>query len=249
MRLKNKVAVITGSSRGIGRAIALRFASEGAKVVVNYIRNSRAAEEVLKIIKANNGVAIAVKADVSNPQDVKRLFREAVKRFGTVDILVNNAGILVSKDFFNLTPKDIEKTISVNTIAALLCAQEAAKIMLPKKSGKIINVSSVRGLEHHGRIGSIDYAISKAGMINLTGSLAKRLAPYINVNSVAPGVVQSGQTANLDPKIRKEFIDATYLKRFIRPEEIAAACLFLASEDSSAMTGHTMVVDAGFQLK
>lgn len=249
MRLKDKVALITGSSRGMGKATAILFAKEGAKIVVNYRENKEKAEEVVEQIKKNGGEAIAIQANVSRPDNVKRLFEEAVKKFKTIDILVNNAGIVKPKPFLEQTVNDWNETFKINVYGVFLCAQEAAKIMLRKKQGKIVNIASMRGLFEFGRPGIMDYNASKSAVISFTKNLAKELAPHINVNAVAPGFTGTEMSKSWDEQTRKSATEATYLKRLVEPEEIAYASLYLSSSESDAVTGEVLVVDAGFSLK
>ena len=249
MKLKNKVAVITGSSRGMGKATALLFAKEGANIVVNCITNKAKGLEVVEKINKLGSQAILVQADISKSEEVKKLFDEAVKKFGTVDILINNAGIGTPKELLELTSEDWEKTFRTNVIGTFLCSQEASKIMLKKKKGKIINISSLRGLPEFGRSGYLDYCASKAAVISFTKNLAKALAPHINVNSVAPGFVDTEMSQVWDKKTRESAIKDACLKRLVKPEEVAKANLYLASDDSDAVTGTVLVVDCGFCLK
>ncbi|MGB6882260.1 MAG: 3-oxoacyl-ACP reductase family protein [Microgenomates group bacterium] len=243
MKLKDKVVIITGSTKGMGKATALLFAKEGAKVVINS-RSEEKRESVREEIEKNGGVSIFVKADISIPEDVNHLFKEATDAFGTVDILVNNAGVHNPKDFFELTKEDWEKVFQVNLIGTFLCSQAAAKVMLDHKSGRIINISSVRGLPHCGRPGNIDYSASKAGVINFTKSLAKKLAPNIQVNAIAPGPTDTPMNT-----WRKEDLKHTYLGRLMQPEEVAKVILFLAADAPSSLTGEVIVVDGGYSLK
>ncbi len=250
MKLKNKIVLITGSSRGIGKATALLFAKEGAKVVINSRNSEEEGKKVVEEIKRIGQEAIYVKADISQPQEVRRLFKETLSKFKTLDILVNNAGIVRPKPFLESTVADWEKTFAVNVFGTFLCAQEAAKIMIPKKRGKILNIASIRGLTHCGREGIMDYSASKAAVINFTKTLAKALAPYnINVNAVAPGFTETEMAKFWDKKTRESAIKDTYLNRLVQPEEIAKALLYLASDESNAVTGEVLVVDVGYQLK
>ena len=172
------------------------------------------------------------------------MFKETIETYGTVDILVNNAGIHNPKKFFDVTKEDWEKVLSVNLIGMFLCSQRAAKIMMDHKSGRIINTASVRGLPHCGRVGNIDYSASKAGVINFTKSLAKKLAPNIQVNAIAPGPTDTEMN-----NWTKEDLKHTYIGRLLQPEEIAKVTLFLASEAPSSLTGEVIVVDGGYSLK
>jgi 3-oxoacyl-[acyl-carrier protein] reductase len=243
MKLKDKVAVITGSNAGMGKTTALLFAKEGAKVVINS-RSEEKEDSVRKLIEKDGGSAIFITADISNPEDVRKLFKEVIDAYGTVDILVNNAGIHDPKDFLELTAKDWVDMLRVNLIGTFLCSQEVAKIMLDHKSGRIINIASVRGLSHCSRASNMDYSASKAGVINLTKSLAKELAPNIQVNAVAPGPTNTPMN-----EWTKEELKNTYLGRLIEPEEIAKTTLFLAGEAPSALTGEVIVVDGGYNLQ
>ncbi|RLC29612.1 beta-ketoacyl-ACP reductase [Candidatus Woesebacteria bacterium] len=243
MKLKDKVAIITGSSKGMGKATALMFAKEGAKVVINS-RSEEQEDSARILIEKDGGSAIFIQADISNPKDVEKLFKETVDTFGTVDILVNNAGVHNPKEFFDLTKEDWEKVLSVNLIGVFLCSQQAAKIMIDHKCGRIINTASVRGLPHCGRPGNIDYSASKAGVINFTKSLAKKLAPNIQVNAVAPGPTDTEMN-----NWTKEDLKLTYAGRLLQPEEIAKAIFFLASDAPSSLTGEVIVVDGGYSLK
>ncbi|MBI2573460.1 3-oxoacyl-ACP reductase FabG [Candidatus Woesearchaeota archaeon] len=247
MRLKGKVAIVTGSSKGIGRAIALLCAQEGACVVVNYNKDVAAAKEVVATITKAKGNAICVKADVSKQADVKKLFKETLNAFGTVDILVNNAGIVRPKEFVNLTLADWEETMRTNVTSMFLCSQEAAKIMLAQKSGKIVNISSIRGLPHCGRAGIVDYSTSKGAVISFTTTLAKALAPYITVNSVAPGYTETDMAKTWSDVASK--IADTPLKRLMQPEDIAQAVLYFAADSGNAVTGEVLVVDGGNNMK
>ena len=249
MKLENKVALVTGASRGIGRSTAILFAKEGAKVIVNYSTSKKEAEDIVAQIKKLGSDAIAVKCDVSDEKQVKAMVSEAIQKFGKIDILVNNAGIVIRKQFYELTSKDWEHILKINLISVFLCSQAVAPHMQKQKYGKIVNISSIRGLEHCGRPGIYDYNASKAGVINFTTTLAKELAPYITVNSVAPGLIETDQWKDADPAFKKSEIDKTYMKRFAQPEELAKAILFLSSDDSSYITGHILVVDGGYGLK
>ena len=243
MKLKDKVAIITGSTKGMGKATALLFAKEGDKVVINSLSDEKE-DSIKKEIEKDGGVAMFIKADISDPKDIEKLFKETVDAFGTVDILVNNAGIHNPKDFFDLTKEDWEKMLEVNLIGIFLCSREAAKIMLDHKSGRIINIASVRGLPHCSRPGNMDYSASKAGVINLTKSLAKVLAPNIQVNAIAPGPTDTPMSSWSDDDLKN-----TPLGRLLEPEEIAQGTFFLAAEAPSSLTGEVIVIDGGYNLQ
>ena len=248
MKLKNKVALITGASRGIGKATVLLFAKEGARVVVNYIKSDQKADGVVKKIIKNGGLAISVKADVSDEQQVKKMMSSAVEKFGRIDILVNNAGIVFDVPFRERTVEQWRRTINVNLIGTFLCSKYASKIMLKNNYGRIVNVSSTNGIDSLNPE-SIDYDTSKAGVISLTKNLATELAPVIRVNSVAPGWVDTDINKDLPKDFVKSETDKILLGRFARPEEIAKAVLFLVSDDVSFITGVTLIVDGGYLSK
>ena len=228
----------------MGKATALLFAKEGAKLVINSRSEEKKEDSVTELIKKTGGVAIFVKADISKPKEVEHLFKETIDAFGAVDILINNAGAHNPKDFFKLTFEDWERILHTNLIGTFLCSQRAAKIMLNHKSGRIINIASVRGLPHSARPGNMDYSASKAGVINFTKSLAKELAPNIQVNAVAPGPTDTPMSTWTEADLK-----STYLGRLLQPEEIAKVSLFLAAEAPPGLTGEVIVVDGGYSLK
>lgn len=243
MKLNNKIAIITGSAANIGKATALLFAKEGAKVVVTTKSNIKGGNEVVGAIEALGGNAIFVQADLTKPEDVERLFVEAVKEFGTVDILVNNAGATKAKPFLDSTLEDWRIEYANNMFSMVLCSQAAAKIMLEKGSGVILNTTSIRGLEHGGRSTAMAYSTAKAAAISFTKNLAKELAPNIRVNAVAPGFTLTPNYDQDSPMV-KSFIEGTLIKRWIQPEEIAEALLYLATAE--AVTGENLIVDGGY---
>jgi len=245
MKFKDKTVLITGSSRGIGRAIAIAFAQEGANVVVNYVKNKTEGEKVVAEIKKLGAGAIAIQADVSSESDVKRMIKEAAKQFGRIDILVNNAGIVFDVPVLEKTYKQWEQTLKVNLIGAFLCVKYATPYLKKKKGASIVNISSTNGIDSLNPE-SADYDASKAGMISLTKNLSQALAPHIRVNSIAPGWVKTEINKNLPKKFIKEETERIALKRFAGPEEIAKAVLFLCSDDSSFITGSVLVVDGGY---
>jgi 3-oxoacyl-[acyl-carrier protein] reductase len=248
MRLKDKAALITGGARGIGAATALLFAREGARVGIVDLR-----KEGLKDVAARaeqEGLSLKTFiGDISRKEEVDHLIREFVEAFGRIDILINNAGVVIPRPFFEKTAEDWEKTLSVNLIGLFLCCQAAAKFMLQQKSGKIVNISSIRGIEHCGREGVMDYSASKTAVIGLTKTMAKELAPYINVNTVAPGHTKTEMTQPLPEEVKRNMIEGSYLKRMAEPEDIAKAILFMASGDADFITGQVLLVDGGFSLK
>jgi len=248
MRLKDKAALITGGGRGIGAATAFVFAEEGARVGIVDIR-----DEGLKEVAAEAGEKgfefKTFVGDISKKDQIERVMEEFIQEFGRIDVLVNNAGIAISRPFPEKTIEDWVKTLEVNLIGVFLCSQAAARYMVEQKSGKIINISSIRGIDHCGREGIMDYSASKAAVINLTKTMAKELAPYVNVNTVAPGHTATEMTKSLPEEIKRNMIEESYLKRLAKPEEIAKAILFLASNDADFITGQVLLVDGGFSLK
>ncbi len=248
MRLKGKTALITGGARGIGATTALLFSREGARVGIVDLQ-----EEGMKALAekaASEGLEIVIFAgDITKKDQVDRILSRFVQKLGQIDILVNNAGVVIPRPFFEKTVEDWEKTLSVNLIGMFLCCQAAAKYMLEQKSGKIVNISSIRGIDHCGREGVMDYSASKTAVIGLTKTLAKELAPYINVNTVAPGHTKTEMTAPLPEEVKQNMIEGSYLKRMAEPEDIAKAILFMASEDANFITGQVLLVDGGFSLK
>ncbi|MEM3832040.1 MAG: SDR family oxidoreductase [Thermoprotei archaeon] len=247
MKLKGEVAVITGSSRGIGKSIALEFAKEGAKVAVNYSKSRNEAMKVVKEVQELGSEAIEIQADVSSENDVKRLFNEVVKNYGYVSILVNNAGH-GSKSYWNMGLWDINKSVwddvfSVDLWGAFLCSKEASRIMLNHGHGSIVNITSTPGIA--GGSDGIVYAIAKSGVIGLTRTLANVLAPKIRVNAVALGSIKTDWLQWISSKDIEELINRIPLKRFGEPEEVAKVVLFLASQDSSYITGQIIIIDGG----
>jgi len=251
MRLKDKIALVTGSSRGIGKATALLFAREGANVIVNYVSNRKEAEDVSQEIRNMGRKSIAVKADVSNREEVRCMVKQIIDVFGRIDILVNNAAIICKPtNILNATKEEWERLLNVNLLGAYFCVQEAAPYMIRQKYGKIVNISSNAAL---GTTFSahIAYDASKAAIVNLTKRLAFELGPYgITVNSVAPGMTKTEMigVGRNEEEIRKLIEDrakTTSLRRLAEPYEIANVVLFLSSDESSYVTGQVIVVDGG----
>ena len=246
MDLKNKVAIITGSRRGIGKAIALALAKAGANVVVSDI-NLDDCNKVVEEIKAINGNALAVKADVSNPEDVSQMINLTTEKFGKVNILINNAGIYMQKSFTDVTEQDFDRILNINLKGVFLCSKAAVPEMIKQGKGKIINIASIAG--QVGFADSSAYCASKGAVINITRELALELAQYkINVNAIGPGVIETDMTKDLlEDKATKETLLANIpLSRIGKPEDIANAALFLASDNSDYITGITLFVDGGW---
>lgn len=247
MKLANKVAVVTGASRGIGKAIALKLASEGAKVVVNFNSSEGEANKVVEAIVSNGGEAIAVKADISSFAHGQKLIEEAVATFGTVDILVNNAGITKDNLLLRMSEEDFDRVMEVNLKGYFNCTKAVARLMLKKKSGKIVNITSVIGIT--GNSGQSNYAAAKAGVIGFTKSIAKELGGKgINVNAVAPGFIQTDMTENLPEAVRESISQNIPLKTLGLPEDVANLVSFLAGDESKYITGQTIAVDGGLAL-
>lgn len=247
MMLKEKVAIVTGASRGIGRASALALAGAGAKVVVNYVGSADKAAAVVAEITAAGGEAIAVQADVSLPEDVTRLLQASLERFGQIDILVNNAGITRDNLLLRMKEEDWDAVINTNLKSVYLTSKAAAKLMMKQRSGKIINLTSVVGIT--GNAGQANYAAAKAGVIGFTKSLAKELGSRgINVNAVAPGFIETDMTGKLSQDVQGKMLEAIPLGRMGLPEDIAKTVVFLASDGANYITGQVINVDGGMVM-
>jgi 3-oxoacyl-[acyl-carrier protein] reductase len=247
VRLKDKKAIVTGGGRGIGRAVALAFAREGADVVVNYQSNDVAAHEVVEKIQSLGRRAIPIKTDVSSYHEAKIMVDRAVQELGGVDILVNNAGVSKPSMFLDMPEESWDRIINIHLKGTFNCSQIAARYMKEKKWGRIINVISTAGL--FGTVGQINYASAKAGIIGFTKSASRELGKFsINVNALCPGVTLTEMTEKIrtDEKFQKKFLERIQLGRFAEPEEIAPGFIFLASEEASYITGHVLNVDGGY---
>ncbi|WP_448603739.1 3-oxoacyl-[acyl-carrier-protein] reductase [Thermoleptolyngbya sp.] len=244
-RLAGQVAIVTGASRGIGRAIALALAAEGATVAVNYASSSGAADAVVAEIAGTGGEAIALQADVSKADQVDALFAAVMEKWGRVDVLVNNAGITRDTLLLRMKPEDWQAVIDLNLTGVFLCTRAASKIMLKQKSGRIVNISSVVGLI--GNPGQANYSAAKAGVIGFTKSVAKELAPRgITVNAIAPGFIATDMTHGLDSDSILKMIP---LGRYGQAEEVAGATRFLAADPAAAyITGQVLNVDGGMVM-
>jgi len=246
MNLENMNALVTGASRGIGASIVEVLARNNCNVIINYNNSEKEAYQLEEYIKNKYNVKVlTIKADVSNENDVKNMIEKIISEFGKLDILVNNAGIAIDTLFEDKTKENFQKILDVNLIGTFLVSKYASKYMLEQKHGKIINISSTNGIDTFYPM-SLDYDASKAGVISLTKNFAKELAPYINVNAVAPGWVNTDMNKELDEEFIEEEINKIFMKRFAEPEEIANVVLFLASPLSSYITGEVIRVDGGF---
>lgn len=247
MMLDGKNAVVTGSSRGIGRATALALAKQGANVVVNYVKSSEAAESLADEIKNLGRKCVVVKADVSVADEAKELVKSAIDELGGVDILVNNAGVSMPAMLLKMSEEQWDRILAIHLKGTFLCTQAAALHMKDKKAGKIINITSTAGV--YGTIGQVNYASAKAGIIGFTKSASRELGRYnINVNAVCAGVIETDMTEKVqtDEKLRNIYLGRIQLGRFGKPEDVANAVLFLASSASDYITGHVLMVDGGY---
>lgn len=249
MKLKDKIALVTGSSRGVGRGVALGFAKEGAKVVVNYTSNEKAANEVVGAIQSMGSKAIAVKADVAQASDVEKLVSAAIETYGRLDILVNNAGFTRPALMLKMTEEEWDQVVDIHLKGAFLCSQTAGRQMKEQNSGKIINVTSVAGLV--GTVGQINYSAAKGGILSMTKSIARELARYnVCANVISLGIVATDMSEKIrtDEKLKEIYMNRILLKRFAEPEDIAPAFVFLSSDDSNYITGQLLCVDGGYGM-
>jgi 3-oxoacyl-[acyl-carrier protein] reductase len=244
-RLEGRVAIVTGASRGIGRAIAERFSAEGARVAVNYVAGASGARAVVDAVTARGGEGFAVRADVSRVDDVRDLVAATLDRFGRIDILVNNAGVMVAKDVLETTEDDWDRTIDINLKGAYLCSKAVAPIMIRQEGGTIINMSSNSGLYHPSAMRFTEYVVSKAGLNGLTKAMALALGPHVTVNAICPGWIRTDMVEIIDPAVQQRILDETALRRWGTPDDIASAAVFLASADASFITGELLIVAGG----
>ena len=247
MHVDNKVALITGASRGIGRATALELAKAGAKIVINYAGNAAAAQEVLKAIQEMGGQAIAVQANIAVAAEVDELIQKAVEAFGSIDILVNNAGITRDTLLMRMKEADWDAVLDTNLKGVFLCTKAVSKLMLKQRSGRIINMTSVVGLT--GNASQANYAAAKAGVVGFTKSMAKELGSRgITVNAVAPGFIATDMTEVLPDSVKEQMTSTIPLGRPGTPSDVAKAVLFLCSDAAAYITGQTLNVDGGMVM-
>lgn len=247
MILEGKNAIVTGASRGIGRAIALAYAAEGANVAVVYVGGKDAADATAEECRAHGVKAIAIACDVSVYAQVESLVSQVVEEFGSVDILVNNAGITRDNLVMRMSEDDWDRVISVNLKGAFNATKLVSSLMMKARKGRIISISSVSGLM--GNAGQANYAAAKAGLIGMTKSVARELAPRgVTVNAIAPGFIETDMTASLSDAIKTAATGVIPARRFGQPEDIAAAVVFLASDAAGYITGECIRVDGGMAM-
>lgn len=246
-QFSERVAVVTGASRGIGRAIALELGKRGAQVVVNYQKNADAANEVVSMITGDGGQAIAVQADVSQEADANALIKAATDTYGKIDILINNAGTTRDNLIMMMNADDFDTVLTTNLRSAWLCSKAASRAMMRKRYGRIINMTSISGIMGNG--GQSNYSASKAGLIGLTKSLARELSSRnITVNAVAPGFVATDLTADIPAEMLAKLNENIPLGRWGTVDDVTHATLFLASDEAAYITGHVLVVDGGLAM-
>lgn len=247
MNLENKTAIVTGGSRGIGRAICIALAKEGANIVTCYAKGAAAAEETVAMCKEYGVQAVAIQADVAVKEEVENLFAEALKITGTVEILVNNAGITRDGLLMRMSDDDFNQVIDTNLRGAFYCMRAASKLMMKKRYGRIVTISSVVGVM--GNAGQVNYAASKAGVIGMTKSLAKELGSRnITANAVAPGFITTDMTDALPEAVKEQMAKEIPLARMGQPEDVANAVAFLVSDQASYITGQVLHVDGGMAM-
>ena len=245
--LKDKVAVVTGASRGIGKAVTLELAAEGATVIINYNGSEAGAKEVQQEIEKNGGRAVALQCNVADFHQCEDFIKKIIEQFGKIDILVNNAGITKDGLLMRMSEEDFDTVLDVNLKGAFNCMRFVSRQMMKQRSGRIINMSSVVGVT--GNPGQANYAASKAGIIGMTKSVAKELASRnITVNAIAPGFIETEMTAVLSDEVKKAAAAQIPLGAFGKPEDIAKAVSFLASDNASYITGQVLHVDGGMVM-
>jgi 3-oxoacyl-[acyl-carrier protein] reductase len=244
MRLKDRVAIVTGGTRGIGRAISLVLAQEGAEVIANFSKDINAAEELMSEAKSRGLKIRLFKADVTQFDQVKEMVEETFAQYGRIDILVNNVGLIRDNFLMLMSDEDWDSLMKTNLTSLFHCCKAVIRKMIPERRGKIVNISSISGIL--GTAGQTNYAATKGGVISFTKSLARELGPFnIHVNAVAPGLIESEIISKMPKEKVETIIKSSSLGRIGKPEEVAKVVLFLASDDSNYITGQTIVVDGG----
>ncbi|MCX8022173.1 MAG: 3-oxoacyl-ACP reductase FabG [Syntrophorhabdaceae bacterium] len=249
MKLEGKNAVVTGGGRGVGRAISIAFAKEGANVVVNYAGNEKAANEVVETIKAMGRNAVAVKGDVSNEEDAKKIVETCVNTFGSIHIIVNNAGVSKPGMLHKMDVATWDEVVNIQMRGPWLMVKAASKYFMEQNYGRIVNVTSVAGVV--GTIGQINYSAAKGGVISMTKSMARELAKYnVTANVISLGIVTTDMTEKIstDEKLKEIYVRRILLGRYADPEDVAPAFVFFASDDSRYITGQLLCVDGGYGM-
>ncbi len=247
MKLAGKVALITGASRGIGRAVAIKLAAEGAKVAINFAGNITKAEEVKNAVESSGGEAMLVQGDVSDFEKVNEIVKKVVDTWGRLDILINNAGITRDNLMLKMSESDFDSVIATNLKGVFNCTKAVTRLMMKQHGGRIVNMSSVVGLM--GNAGQANYAAAKAGVIGFTKSVAREFAPRgITVNAVAPGFIDTDMTDALPDKIKTDLTEKIPIGRIGKPEDIANAVMFFVADESGYITGQVICVDGGMAM-
>jgi len=245
--LNSKTAIVTGAARGIGRAVALNLAESGVSLVLNYYQNEKAALGLVKEIDALGGRCVLVQGDVSNPGDAQKLIDSALENFNELDILINNAGINKDNLLIRMKEEEFQRVVDINLLGTFYCTKYASKIMMKKRFGRIVNVSSVVGIA--GNAGQSNYAASKAGIIGFTKSVAKELATRnITVNAIAPGYIKTDMTDQLSEEQKDRILSRVPLGRFGLPEDVANMVNFLISDKADYITGQVFRIDGGMEI-
>lgn len=245
--LEGKIALVTGGSRGIGKAIALALAENGATVIINYCGSEEAAKQTADEITGKGGTAHLLQGDVSDSAQVEKMFSYIGENFKRLDILINNAGITRDNLILKMTDEEFNRVIDTNLRGVFYCLKQASRMMLKQRYGKIVNISSISGV--HGNPGQVNYSAAKAGVIGMTKTLAKELASRsINVNAIAPGYINTDMTAGLKEEFKAKALETIPLKRFGEGSDIAEAAVFLASDKASYITGQVLSVDGGMGI-
>ena len=244
MRFRDKVVIVTGGSKGIGRAISKCFSAEGAHVIVNYSSDDDAAQSLTEELRSNDCSILTLKGDVSSISQVNRMIQDIVQKYERIDVLVNNAGIIRDKLLMIMSEEDWDRVIEVNLKGAFVWSKAVLKTMIGQRKGRIINIVSPSAIT--GRAGQANYSAAKGGLISFTKTLSKELARFeITVNAVSPGIIKTDLIEKLEPEVQKELLDLIPLKRFGDPEDVAEAVLFLSSDAAHYITGQIVGVDGG----